>query len=177
MEFSYSKCRTLGNVSTVHCLLLEGRVHTCFVSWGIQCWAQNLRPGRLSKQHTYGMMFVEMLNTQYISRQWFIEENNSTYIYELILFSIMPTVKLWGTKIIKLLIHAYCGRDSTECSARCPNPWVGREKASKKMQFKKREVYYWLESGLSATTNTVARGQKKPWAEAVTQIYKVCISG
>ena len=63
------------------------------------------------------------------------------------------------------------------CSARCPNPWAGREKASKTVQFTKREVYYWLESGLSAATNAVAQGQIKPWEEAVTQIYKVCISG
>ena len=48
------------------------------------------------------------------------------------------------------------------CSARCPNPWAGREKASKTMQFTKREVYYWLKSGLSAATNAVAQGQKKP---------------
>ena len=63
------------------------------------------------------------------------------------------------------------------CSARCPNPWAGREKASKTMQFTKREVYYWLESGLSAATNVVAQGQKKPWAEAVNNIYQVCIRG
>ena len=55
-------------------------------------------------------MFVKMLNTQYISRQWFIGENYSTYTYELILFSIMPIIKLWDVKIIKLLIHAYCGK-------------------------------------------------------------------
>ena len=29
-----------------------------------------------------------------------------------------------------------------ECFARCPNPRAGREKASKTMQFAKREVYY-----------------------------------
>ena len=46
------------------------------------------------------------------------------------------------------------------CSARCPNPWAGREKALKTMQFTKRVVYYWLESGLSATTNAVVHGQK-----------------
>ena len=56
------------------------------------------------------------------------------------------------------------GRKFSEgpCSARCLNPWTGREKASKTMQFTKREVYYWLESGLSAATNAVVQGQKKP---------------
>ena len=56
------------------------------------------------------------------------------------------------------------GRKFSEgpCSAWCPNPWAGREEASKTMQLTKREVYYWLESGLSAATNAVVQGQKKP---------------
>ena len=33
---------------------------------------------------------------------------------------------------------------------------------------KKRDVYNWLEPGLSAATNAVVQGQKKPRAPAVT---------
>ena len=58
------------------------------------------------------------------------------------------------------------------CYARCPNPRVGREKASKTMQLTKREVYCWLESGLLPHP-TQWCGVREPRAQAVTQIYRV----
>ena len=61
------------------------------------------------------------------------------------------------------------------CYARCPNPRVGREKASKTMQLAKREVYCWLESGLLPHP-TQWCGVREPRAQAVTQIYRVSIS-
>ena len=62
-----------------------------------------------------------------------------------------------------------------KCYVRCPNPRVGREKASKTMQLAKREVYCWLESGLLPHL-TQWCGFRECWAHAVTQIYRVCIS-
>ena len=58
------------------------------------------------------------------------------------------------------------------CSARCPNPRAGREKASKTMQLAKREVYCWLESGLLPHP-TQWCGVWEPRAQAVTPIYRV----
>ena len=64
-----------------------------------------------------------------------------------------------------------------QCSARCPNPWAAREKAFKTMQFTKREVYYWFESGLSAATNAVVQGQKslkqRLLAKFIRHVYAV----
>ena len=62
-----------------------------------------------------------------------------------------------------------------KCFAQCPNPWAGREKASKIMQLTKREVYYWLEPGLLLHPTQWCR-VREPRAPAVTWIYRVNIS-
>ena len=50
----------------------------------------------------------------------------------------------WGNpRSLQMVIAAMKLKDSYSlCSARCPNPSAGREKAFKTMQFTKREVYY-----------------------------------
>ena len=63
------------------------------------------------------------------------------------------------------------------CYARCPNPRAGREEASKTMQLAKKGKFITDSSqGLLPQPSQWCR-VRKPWAEAVTQIYKVCISG
>ena len=76
----------------------------------------------------------------------------------------IPTSLLLATHVLCSPLcwrkRCFCSYSASPCSAQCPNPWAGREKAFKTMQFTKREVYYWLESGLSAETNAVVHGQK-----------------
>ena len=59
-----------------------------------------------------------------------------------------------------------------------PDVWIPEReerRLPKQCNSQKREVYYWLESGLLPPTQWY--GVREPWAEVVTQIYKVCISG
>ena len=51
------------------------------------------------------------------------------------------------------------------------------EKASKTMQLEKEGSLLLTRARASAATNAVVQGQKKPRAQAVTQMYRVCISG
>ena len=92
-------------------------------------------------------------------------------------------VDLWGYSVIsrtgfimceepcKMKVKSSC-LSSIKCCAWCLNPRAGREKASKTMQLAKREVYYWLESGLLPQPTQWCR-VREPWAQAVTQIYRV----
>lgn len=85
-------------VSTVVCLLLVGRVHTSCVHWGLQCQGQSLGLGTRSKQHTDGMRFVKV-PSRVLARDAFPGSSSQRilivlYIYELMLFSIMPLIEI-----------------------------------------------------------------------------------
>ena len=63
-----------------------------------------------------------------------------------------------------------------KCYARCPNPWAGREKASKTMQLAKKGKFIADSSqGSRRASNAVVRGQRV-LSPSCYPIYKVCIS-
>ena len=63
------------------------------------------------------------------------------------------------------------------CFARSPNPRAGREKASKTMQLAIKGSLLLTRVRAPDARPTQWYGVREPWAEAFTQIYKVCISG
>ena len=84
-------------------------------------------------------------------------------------------VAKWWRKWFKAIVLIGLKPAKFFCYAQRPNPRAGRGKASKTMQLAKREVYYWLESGLLPHPMQWC-GVREPRAQAVTQIYRVCIS-
>ena len=57
-----------------------------------------------------------------------------------------------------------------KCSARCPNPGAGREKASKAMQLAKQGSLLLTRARAPAASNAVVRGQRAPSPSCYTNL-------